>query len=41
MELVGRERELALTPGLRTEASVPVLVAELFQLVVQASHGVN
>jgi hypothetical protein len=41
VELVGQQRELPLTPGLCAEAAVPVLAAELFQLVVQASHGVN
>jgi len=41
MKLIGHQRELPLTPDLCSIAAIPVLAAELLQLVVQASHGVN
>jgi len=40
MQLIGDQRELALTPHLGAIAPFAVVPAELFQLVVQASHSV-
>ncbi len=40
VQLVCHQRELALPLHLGAKASFPVMPAELFQLVVQASHSV-
>ncbi len=40
VQLVGHQRELTLTLYLRAIAPFPVMPAELFQLLVQASHSV-
>jgi hypothetical protein len=41
VELIGDQREHALTVALSGVAAVAVAPAQLFQLVVQVAHGVS